>query len=187
MTHKEFRSKLKISSEKAHKELFEAYCGYVYTIVFNRLRSCASREDIEECVCDVFADVYCYYDTEKEIDGDISGFIGTIARRKAAALYKSRISSAETVSIDDELSEQLSSEQDVESETALNEQRRVILSLIAGLGEPDSSIIIQKYYYGRSAREIADIVGLTPENIRVRSGRAVRKLKEMLEKADISL
>ena len=184
MTHEEFRDKKKKSSEQAHKELFEAYCGYVYTIVFNRLRSVAAREDIEECVCDVFADVYCYYNPEKNVSGDLSGFIGTIARRKAAVLYKSRISGAETVSIDDE---SMCSEQDVESEIAANEQRRIILGKIAELGEPDSTIIIQKYYYGRSATEIAGMVKLTPEIIRVRSGRAVKKLKEMLEKADISL
>ncbi|WP_242839957.1 RNA polymerase sigma factor [Ruminococcus flavefaciens] len=167
--------------------MFEAYCGYVYTIVFNRLRSVAAREDIEECVCDVFADVYCYYDPGKNVSGGMSGFIGTIARRKAAALYKSIISGAETVSIDDESAQQLSSEQDVERETAANEQCRIILGKIAGLSEPDSTIIIQKYYYGRSAAEIAGMVKLTPENIRVRSGRAVKKLKEMLEKEDISL
>ena len=58
MTHDEFRRLLGRSREEAHKALFEAYCNYVYTIVFNRLRSCASREDIDECVCDVFADVF---------------------------------------------------------------------------------------------------------------------------------
>ena len=187
MTHDEFRRLLGRSREEAHKALFEAYCNYVYTIVFNRLRSCASREDIEECVCDVFADVYCYYDSEKELSGDISGFIGTIARRKAAVIYKDKVSNENTVSIDDELTQQLTSEQDVESETAANEQRRVILGKIAELGEPDSTIIIQKFYYGHSAREIAEMVRLTPENVRVRSGRAVKKLREMLEKADISL
>ena len=67
------------------------------------------------------------------------------------------------------------------------ECRRIILDKIAELGEPDSTIIFQKYYYGRSAKEIAEMVRLTPENIRVRSGRAVKKLKEMLERAGISL
>ena len=50
MTHNEFRDELKKSEKQAHKRLFESYSNYVYTIVFNRLRSCASREDIEECV-----------------------------------------------------------------------------------------------------------------------------------------
>ena len=187
MTHDEFRRLLGRSREEAHKALFEAYCNYVYTIVFNRLRSCASREDIEECVCDVFADVFLSYDSDKDVSGDISGFIGTIARRRAAAVYRKNSSRAETVALDDEAEQLPDAAQDVERMTDDSERRRLLLDAVAELGVPDSTIIIQKYYYGRSAKEIAKMLSLTPENIRVRSGRAVRKLKEMLEKSGISL
>lgn len=187
MTHEEFREQMKISFDQAHKTLFQSYCNYVYTIVYNRLRSCVSREDIEECVCDVFADFYCCYDMEKDVSGDISGFIGTIARRKASSLYRKKSALTDTFSIDDEATQQLSSEQDIEKESENNELRRIILKCIDDLGEPDSTIIIHKYYYRHSAKEIAEIVSLTPENIRVRSGRAVKKLKEMLEKEGVSL
>ena len=187
MTHKEFRSKSRLSTETAHKELFEEYCSYVYTIVYNRLRSCVSREDIEECVCDVFADVYIYYDDSKEIEGDISGFIGTIARRKSAEIYKRSAVRSEAVSMDDESLYMISSDQDIEAEAEKNERRRTVLDKIRELGEPDSTIIVQKYYYGRTAKEIAEMVALTPENVRVRSGRAVKKLREMLEKAGITM
>ncbi len=187
MTHEEFRSKMQVSSEQAHRELFETYFNYVYTIVFNRLRSAACREDIEECVCDVFADVFCCYDSEKDVSGDISGFIGTIARRRAGLVYKRKTGVTARVSIDDETVMELESGQDVEKDTDDSQRREVILKLISELGEPDSTIIIQKYYYGSSAKEIAEIVPLTPENIRVRSGRAVKRLKNMLEKAGISL
>lgn len=181
MTHEEFRSKIQISTEQGHRELFETYCNYVYTIVFNKLRSCASREDIDECVCDVFADVYIYYDSSKNVSGDISGFIGTVARRKAADIYKRSVSpKPETVSIDDDASQELESGSDIESDVENKELRSLILDKIDELGEPDSTIIIQKYYYGRTAKEISEIVSLSPENIRVRSGRAVKRLKEIL-------
>ncbi len=187
MTHEEFRRELGVSAEQAHRRLFEIYCGYVYTIVFNRLRSCASREDIEECVCDVFADVYIYYDGSKDVSGDISGFIGTVARRRAAAVFRRSLGRTAPVSLDDDAVQQVSSGQDVEAETGDNERRRVLLDRIDELGEPDSTIIIHKYYYGRSAKEIAEMVSLPPENVRVRSGRAVRKLRESLEKSGFSL
>jgi len=187
MTHEEYRKKLKHSETQAHRELFDAYCNYVYTIVFNRLRSCASREDMEECVCDVFADVYSCYDAGKNVSGDMSGFIGTIARRKSAAYYRKASASSAAFSVDDEAAGEIDSGIDIESESERREQSRIILDTIAALGEPDSSVIIQKYYYGRSAKEIGEMLSLTPENVRVRSGRAVRKLKEMLEKAGISL
>ena len=65
--------------------------------------------------------------------------------------------------------------------------RSVLLGKIRDLGEPDSTIILMKYYYGRSAKDIAGAVSLTPENVRVRSGRALKKLRGILEKAGISL
>ncbi len=187
MTHGEYRGKHQISSEQADKELFSAYCNYVYTIVFNRLRSCVSREDIDECVCDVFADVFRSYDSTKELSGDMSGFIGTVARRIASDVYRKQTAGSGHFSLDDENIRELPSEQDIVNEAEQKERRRVILQKITELGEPDSTIIIQKYYYGRSAKEIAAMVSLTPENIRVRCGRAVRRLKELLEKEDISL
>lgn len=187
MTHEEFRNKIKASPRQAHMELFKTYFNYVYTIVFNRLRSCSSHEDIEDCVCDVFADVYIYYDTQKELSGDISGFIGTVARRKSADLYRKNMSRSDTVPIDDKTAEQIADECDIEKENDNNELRRIILKAISELGEPDSTIIIQKYYYGRSAVEIAKIVSLSPENVRVRSSRAVFKLKKILKKNDIFL
>ena len=187
MTDEEFRKELEISSEQAHRKLFEIYCNYVYTIVFNRLRSCASHEDIEECICDVFADVYIYYDKCKDVSGDISGFIGTIARRKAYVFYKKSFSAAETVSIDDDWVRQIGSNQNVENETENDELQMIILEKIAELGEPDSTIIIQKYYYGRTSKEISEMLSITPEHIRVRNSRAVRKLKDMLEHEGISL
>jgi len=187
ITHEELRKKLKKSSEQAHRELFSEYCNYVYTIVFNRLRSCRSREDIEECVCDVFADVFFYYDTEKELSGDVSGFIGTIARRKSGDIFKKHISLKENMSLDDEVLQNTDSGFSTEKETEYHFQQRIILDYILKLGEPDSTIIIQKYYYGCSSEEISKMVSLTAENVRVRCGRAVKKLREMLSEADISV
>lgn len=185
MTHEDFRKILKKSKKAGQHALFNEYCGYVYAIVFNKLRSCASREDIEECVGDVFADIYIFYDSDSNFSGDLKGFIGTVARRNAIDVYN-RLTSKKlvTVPIDDEESQNIESSENIEDIVAQKELRRILLDKIAALGEPDSTIIIQKYYYGRSAKEISELVSLTPENIRVRSGRAVKRLKEMLEKED---
>ena len=103
MTQKEYRKAAAQSEENAQRTLFDKYFNYVYTIVFSRLRSCASREDIEECVGDVFADVYMRFDERRAFDGDPTGFVGTVARRKAADMYK-RLTKNKfgSISIDDE-------------------------------------------------------------------------------------
>lgn len=185
MTHEDFRKILKRSKKAGHRALFDEYCNYVYAVVFNKLRSCASREDIDECVGDVFADIYIFYDSDSDFSGDLKGFIGTVARRRAADVYNRLVSKKlVTVSADDEEARNIASDEDVEETVAQKEFRRILLDKIAELGEPDSTIIIRKYYYGQTAKEISETVSLTPENVRVRSGRAVKRLKEILEKGD---
>ena len=77
------------SPDKAYDALFSEYCDYVHAIIFNRLRSVASREDIEECVSEVFADVFFGYDAEHSSENDMKGFIGTVAKRRAISVFRS--------------------------------------------------------------------------------------------------
>jgi RNA polymerase sigma-70 factor (ECF subfamily) len=79
MKQSEYHKLLTEDKNKAQRELFNEYLNYVYTIVFNRLRSSGSREDIDECVSDVFADVFNSYEYSPDMTGDMKGFISTIA------------------------------------------------------------------------------------------------------------
>ena len=55
-----------------------------------------------------------------------------------------------------------------------------MLDAVKALGEPDTTIIIQKYYYNRSSDEIAEMVEMKPAAVRKRVSRAVNKLRDML-------
>ena len=55
------------------------------------------------------------------------------------------------------------------------------------LGEPDSTIIIQKYFFGRSSKEIARIVGMSPAAVRVRLSRALKRLRRALEELGVTM
>ena len=46
MKQSEYQKLLTTDKNKAQRNLFNEYLNYVYTIVFNRLRSSGSREDI---------------------------------------------------------------------------------------------------------------------------------------------
>lgn len=188
MTHEEFRTVSQQSKEAAQRMVFNEYFNYVYTIVFSRLRSCGSREDIEECVGDVFADLYIYYDRNRELSGDISGFVGAIARNKAIDMFN-RLSRRRKffVSSDDEDFPEQEAPDNTEDTIDKKELRSSLLNCIALLGEPDSTIILQKYFFMRSSKEIAEKVSLSPEAVRVRCSRALKKLREKLTAMNISL
>lgn len=188
MTQKEYRKAAAQSEENAQRPLFDKYFNYVYTIVFSRLRSCASREDIEECVGDVFADVYMRFDEHRAFDGDPAGFVGTVARRKAADMYK-RLTKNKfgSISIDDEEAAEIEAPDNTADTVEKKELRGSLIKCVELLGEPDSTIIIQKYFFMRSSTEISKLVSLTPEAVRVRCSRALKKLRETLTDMNISL
>lgn len=188
MTDKDYRSIFKKSPREAQTTLFDEYFSYVYTIVFNKLRSCAAKEDIEECVSDVFADVFGYFDNDSGQNGNLKGFISTIAVRKAINMFHSLTAkSGRTVSLEDGGADCISDGTDLTASAEKAEIRGTLLRLVDELGEPDSTIIIQKYYYGMNSKEIAETVSLEPAAVRVRCSRAIRQLKDKLAELDITL
>ncbi len=185
MKHSEYRQLLKTDKSKAQRAVFDEYLNYVYTIAFNRLRSCGSKEDIDECVSDIFTDVFASYEYRPVTNDDIKGFISTVAVRKSAAYYNRLCKNTKNISLDDELTNVFPSMDNITEEAEQNETRRNILKLIESLGEPDSTIIMQKYYYGRNSREISKFVSLSPAMIRVHNSRALKKLRKLLLDNDI--
>lgn len=185
MEYHEYHLLMAADKSRAEQLLYDEYVNYVYTIVFSHLRSCATREDINECVIDVFMDVFTFYEKGDIISDDMKGFIGTVAYRKSAAYFK-KLCRNSSVPLDD-MADTIPSDEDITQNAELNELRGILLDMIERLGEPDSTIIIQKYFYGRSSREISKIIPMSPVMIRVRSGRALKKLRKLLSDKDISL
>ncbi|MBR1383707.1 MAG: sigma-70 family RNA polymerase sigma factor [Ruminococcus sp.] len=186
MTDIEITAMLKKSPHECHRMLLKEYSRYVYAIVYNKLRSCASTEDIEECVSDTFADLFIALDEGNCTD--IKNMAGTIAKRRAIDRFRSLAEkSGRTVSIDGEEVRNLASEMNVEEISEGNELRRMLLRAIASLGEPDATIIIQKFYYDRSSSEIAKDVSMNASSVRSRSTRAMKKLRAMLESEGITV
>lgn len=186
MTDNELRDCLRNSTEEGCRALFDTYFNYVYSIVHHILRGYAAREDVEECVMDIFLDVIQHYDTQHE--GSLKAYVGTTAKRKA--IDRSRAFSSRSKYIipmeSDQLSE-LPSEKRVEDTVEQAEQGRILMDCIRELGEPDATIIIQKYFYDRNSVEISRILGLSPPAVRMRCTRAMKRLRKELSSRNIFL
>lgn len=184
MTDKDYRKAYEVSEYAAQKMLFDEYINYVYAIVFSMLRSVAAREDIDECVSDTFADIYSGYNSNNRFDGDLKGFIATVARRNAANYYN-RLSSKNRESSIDELNE-TDCRSDVPRESEKAELRRILIQKTLELGEPDSTIVFQKFFCGRNSKEIAKMLSMNPATVRMRCTRAIRRLKALLAEVGIT-
>lgn len=187
MTDKEYRELSEKSEKLAQNKLYEEYINYVYTIVYNKLRSCATNEDIEECVSDVFLAVFLNYHNNQGVDGDLKGYIGTIASRKAINKFHSLTAkSGRTVSSEDYFSDIADSKR-IEEEAEKEELRDIMIRIIKSLGEPDSIIVFQKFYFNKSSKDIAEKLSMTSGAVRVRCKRALAKLQQLLANEGITL
>ena len=68
----------------------------------------------------------------------------------------------------------------MEENAERSETRSLLLRLIKSLGEPESTMMIQKYYYNMNSTEIAQNHSMSPAVVRVKCSRALKKLKELL-------
>ncbi|MBQ6181232.1 MAG: sigma-70 family RNA polymerase sigma factor [Ruminococcus sp.] len=179
MTDNEYRGMYNEDPYSAQTSLFDEYLNYVYAIVYNKLRSCGSREDMEECVGDVFSAVFLHFDSKCSFSGDLKALIGTIASRTAVQKYRSIIRHSNTVYIADETGD-IADDERLEEKTDRSIMQGTMLRLIKSLGEPDSDVILQKYYYNMNSNEIADKHSMSPATVRMRCSRALKKLKALL-------
>ena len=186
MTGNEIRALMKSSPDNAQKAVFNEYYNYVYTIVYNKLRSYAAREDMDERVSDIFSELFLKLDSDFRFDGDLAAYVNVIAKNKAIDMYRSLSAQKNSFSkaAETEIAS-LPSDTDIAARTESNEIRKIVIDMIEKLGEPDSSIIILKYYYGRNSNEISRKLSISPATVRKRSERALKRLKKLLSENNI--
>jgi len=186
MTDNEILCLMRETPSQGQRVLFDKYYSYVYSIVNRIISGYGSPDDSEECVIDVFASVIMKLVPDDNCS--LKSYIGTIARNSAISMRRSLTAkTGKNVSADDEDMAEIADGNDIEEYHDSSETSELLLKKISELGPPDSIIIIQKYYYDRSSKEIAEMVGLNAAAVRMRCGRAMKRLKKLLEADGITL
>ena len=173
---KELLSLLLQTPEQGLEIIMDRYMAFVYTIVYGKLSDICKKQDIEECVSDVFFEIYrtrSLIDLEK---GSLKAYLAVVAKRRAIDVFRKHKGSAEEISLDEFDHDWFASKDSVTD----NETSDILVDEIKALGEPDSQILIRKYYFGQSAKAIARALGLKENTVNKRASRALAKLKEAL-------
>lgn len=176
MDDKELLLLLNTSPQDGIRKLADIYGGLVWSVTYGKLSGKFCREDIEECVSDIFFDIYQYrskIDLEK---GSIKTILLIITNRKIIKYYQRKSPGAEYIQWE-ESENLLPASGTSEQEVIRKEQNHMVFEAIKALGEPDSVIIIQKYYYSMAAKEIGKGLGLTKNAVEKRAKRALEKLR----------
>lgn len=177
---KEMYSLLTNNPEKGIEKIMEKYMAFVYTIVYGKLSNICNKQDIEECVSDIFYEVY---KTRSLIDlqkGSLKSYIAILSKRTAVDVFRKFRNHTSVVSIDGFEHDWIASDCDVEKDVIDIQTGDMLIKEIKALGEPDSQIIIRKYYFGQSSKLIAKVLGIKENTVNKKVSRAKEKLKQEL-------
>ncbi|MDE6781931.1 MAG: sigma-70 family RNA polymerase sigma factor [Ruminococcus sp.] len=171
------------SPKKAYEKIIEQYSNLVYAITANKLNLYANSEDIEDCVSDIFVEVFRNLSNFSVSKGSLKVFISTIAKHSAIDAYR-RLSYRQSVTDENDISEYglLDMDENVEETVVKKINRQKVREAVMSLKEPERSVIIHQYYYNHTIREIADILCMSAGAVQQRSLRARKRIEKFLRK-----
>lgn len=172
------------TDEEALEAAIREHAGYVYTVA-SGIIGYGRREDIEECVSDVFV---AFWQNRERYDCEKSGvrtYLCAITRHKALDILR-RTQNRVTSELDDaccEIPDQL----ELEDEVLRGLNRDIVLETVNSLAPGDRELYVRRYYYSQSVKEIARAMKMRAKAVENRLYRAKNAIREKLLSLNINL
>jgi RNA polymerase sigma-70 factor (ECF subfamily) len=164
---------LQSGDEAALEALIRQYTSYVGAIVWNIIGGALTADDLEETVSDVFLTLW--NNADKLQPGKLRPYLASIARSRAKNKLRT---SKHTLCLDDDLL--LLSPDDPERELDDKELRVAVQKAVSALPARERALFLRHYYYGQTAREIAEETGVKLFTVQTRLRRARERFKNNL-------
>lgn len=168
---------IKNKNMKQYEKMVDCYTKVVYSVVYQILHGILTKEDIEECVADVFVDAWYKIGEYKEEKGNFRTWLLILAKYKALT-YKRKMSKYKCNEL---MEESLISTENVEANYLEREEQQRIIETIDSFQEVDKQIFYSRYFYGEKITDLAKKFNLSRSAIDNRLFRGRKILKEVLE------
>jgi RNA polymerase sigma-70 factor (ECF subfamily) len=165
--------------QQAYKVLVDRYQSYIFTLAYRLMQS---REDAEEVAQDVFVKAYRSLADFKG-GSKFSTWLYTIAHNTSITYLRKK--KQKILAIDDEatFTQLENQESDFKANQVEDKSKKAMVNRAIEMLAPDDAQIITLFYKGdQSLDEIATVMGMETNTIKVRLFRARQKLKEKMEK-----
>lgn len=167
--------------EAALDELITALAPAVAGTLKSFFGGALPMADIEEITADAF--ITLWYERAKLRTGHTEGYLMTVAKNKARNRIRDN-NYLRTVDIDEtEAADDFTVAEGIEDDEAA----KALSSALDTLDEKDKEMLLRRYYYGQSSQHIAEALGMTASNVRVRMMRAKQQLRDILTKGGFVL
>ena len=162
------------------KVLIDQYSSTVFGAVNSRLGGVCSYDEIEACVSQVFSEFYFNLKTFDRRKCSLKTWLCVLARNMAIEEFRRATRYSVLVHSDDDLLMDWPDGFDIEDAAERRMTERQLLRAVDSLGNPDSRIIIRRYFYAQPSKQIAREMGMTDAAVRKRISRSLVKLREIL-------
>lgn len=172
MEEKQFSAcmeRMKSGDRSALHEVYEAYIGYIYTIVFQTV---SNREDAEDVTSEFFMKLWRLADTYREGNGH-RAWMAAIARNMAVDLLRKTRREVLTEDFTDTMTENVSDasvEQEVLSDMSMQQA-------LDTLKANEREVVHLKIMGDMTFQEIADILKIPLGTVTWRYQNAIKKLR----------
>lgn len=162
-----------ISPEKLYLDYHEKVERYIASRVTN-------EQDREDLASLVFQNVISALDSYDPSRAALGTWIYAITRNTVISYYREKKREPELVEI-----EQLAAAAEAEEHLPTSEMLEALAEALEQLPERERLIIVRRFYYGLSAKETAEKAGVSYSNVRFLQHRALKKLRDILEKTGL--
>lgn len=173
-------TKIAQGDESALAALYDRYAKIIHAIAFKSLRS---REESEEVVLDVFAQVWQIagrYDAQK---GRVDTWLFTLARSRILDRLRKlqRTHPSLTLSMDAAEIQPKADSIDLFEEAFIAERRDRVITAMKQLPDEQRRVIELAYYQGLSQSQIAEATGVSLGTVKTRVRLGLKKLQSIFD------
>ena len=173
MQEKNIIDAIKAGDEQAMQKIICRYSRLLWSIVGAALSQVGTTEDMEECVADVFIDLWEHPQKYDESRGSLKAWLSVIARNKAIDRYRQK-TKIQTIPLEETVLAQMGVEPEMENREEFQEA-------LAELTEEEREILLRRYVYQQKPKEMAVALGLSVKQIENRLYRIKAKMRKQME------
>lgn len=170
---------IKEKNEQVMSSVIDKYSKLLWKVT-DAVLAGASEQDVEECIADVFVELWVNPDKFDPKKGKLSSYLSMVARSKAIDRYRS-ITRKSTLSLDDMVVEEISKDKGVLEQIVDDENRALLEKSINELDSTDQDILVRRYFYDQKPKEISEALTMPRKQVENRLYLAKQMLRKKMK------
>lgn len=177
MEDEEIVNELKQGNVQALYNFIDKYGRLIYKIINDVLNKKHEKPSVDECFDDVILDIWYNINSYNASKGKLVNWFTSVCKFNVID-YKRRLNKLYATSNIDDV--KLEDKSRVENHILMNEYMEFIKGCINKMNMEDKSILTMRYFEGYGVNKIAEVLGISNENVYSKLSRGRKKLKKIV-------